>query len=270
MEGGVSRGGAGEVKVAGAATVGLLRSCPGREIAPMNQARRRGAGSAGLGGWLGLIALVLAGILTPARAQNTPDSVDALRRELINAREEIRQLREENARLRGERPAAPASALTPVATAAGPFVPAPTPASASSSAAPVVVLPAPMAEGSAVTVDQLLADYRVSALAGDARFKGRRLRVSGTVHSFKKAFVGLGWTVQMKATDQLGMVRCQVQFPGISDFRPYPPTLILEGRRPFREWRPLLQQGEKAEFEGVCEGIDEAVIAFRECKPVAP
>ncbi|MCC6232570.1 MAG: hypothetical protein IT580_07995 [Verrucomicrobiales bacterium] len=235
----------------------------------MNVPRGHRAGSQR---WVALLMMGVAGLVLglspglPARGQASGSSEESLRRELQKARDEIRQLQEENARLKGKRPEAPTA---PAGAAA-----VPVPTSAVSAPAPdgsrVVTIPAPVEEGTEVTVERLLADYQASAIAGDARYKGRRLRVSGRVHSFKKAFVGLGWTVQLKAADQLGLVRCQVQFPGISDFRPYPPTLILEGRRPFREWKPLLQQGEKAMFEGVCEGIDDAVIGFKECRPATP
>lgn len=225
----------------------------------------------GLGRLGGLILGLALGGLTwfPSVAQS-PSGEEALRRELEKARQEIRQLQEENARLKGERAVSPATVPVPAASAP-PAVPAAVaPTSGAVAAVPTITVPAPIPEGAEVSVEQMLADYRTSALAGDARYKGRRVRISGKVHSFKKAFVGLSWTVQLKANDQLGLVRCQVQFPGISDFRPYPPTSILEGRRPFREWQPLLRQGEKAVFEGMCEGIDDAVIVLKDCKPVAP
>ena len=45
-------------------------------------------------------------------------------------------------------------------------------------------MPAPIAEGTQVTVGQLLEDYRTSALAGDARYKGRRVGSFGQAASY--------------------------------------------------------------------------------------
>lgn len=247
----------------------------------------RGARGSGAGpGWM--ISLMAAFCLAFAAGVNgaesgSGDEVQRLRDELEKARQEIRQLREENARLKGPAPAvAPAVGATPApapAAAAGtPAAAAPVPASPAAPAtapAPAVapgsiVLPAPIAEGATVTVAQLLEDYRTSALAGDAKYKGRRFRIEGKVHSFKKPFVSLVWPVQLQGSDSLGLVRCHVSFPGITDFRPSATNRVLEGRRPFKEWQVLLQHGQTVVLEGDCTGIDDAVVVFKNCKPVKP
>lgn len=218
--------------------------------------------------WLALVFLAVPALLGPGvRAQSTDAETRALREELEKARLEIQQLKEENARLRGTAPvAAPVAQDAAVAAAA---VPARQGAAGAAPAnAGAITLPAPVAQGELVTVEQVLADYRASALAGDAKYKGQRLRVRGVVQGFKKNFAGLSWAVNLSSGDKLGLVRCIVSFPGISDYRPATESArILEGRRPFREWQVLLQQGEPITFEGVCTGIDDAVVVFKECRP---
>lgn len=218
-----------------------------------------------------VLSLVLAaGWLPPALGQDATGEEKALREELEKARREIERLREENARLKGGQTSVPATSPAPAAPGVGAIPvssPVAVPAAVSGG---TVVLPAPAAEGSLVSLEQLLAEYQTSALAGDARYKGRRFRIEGKVHDFKKAFVGLGWTVHLKAGDRLGLARCQVSFPGISDFKPSTNNAILEGRRPFQEWNVLLQRGQPVVFEGVCEGIDDAVVSFRNCRPAGP
>lgn len=90
------------------------------------------------------------------------------------------------------------------------------------------------------------------------------------MQSFKKPFVTLIWTVNLQGGDRLGLVRCHVSFPGISDFRPSANNRVLEGRRPFKAWHVLLQQGQSVVLEGECAGIDDAVVVFKNCRPVAP
>lgn len=216
---------------------------------------------------LGWVLIGLACGSGPGASAQAPatDEVRQLREELEKARREIESLKAENARLR----AAPAPAPATQPAAADPGSGAPGRSASVAPAAGSIVLPAPVADGERVTLERLLADYQASALAGDARYKGRRLQVDGTVRSFKKAFVGLGWSVSLGADDQLGMVRCAVSFPGISDFRPDSGGRVLEGRRPFREWNTLLRTGDRVVFEGVCAGIDGAVIVMKECRPVA-
>jgi len=197
-----------------------------------------------------------------------------LREDLEKARQEIERLKEENARLKGTPPSAVPAPTTTVAPKAIP--PSSRPANdVPSVTAPgvtptpsTVAVPAPVADGALVTAMQLLADYSASAVGGDARYKGRRFRIEGTVRSFKKVFVAMGWDVHLEGQDTLGSIRCRVSFPGISDFRGEG-TSILEGRRPFREWKPLLAKGEKTVLEGVCLGMDDGAIVFRECRPSA-
>lgn len=208
-----------------------------------------------------------------------PTAPSGLQEELEKARREIERLQAENARLRGERNAAPATpdlAPTPVPPPTPAVIAAPTPPSAVpppitgglvQPASGLIVLPAPVADGETVRVEQLLADYRASAVGGDARYKGRRLRLAGTVRSFKKVFVSMSWDVQLEAGDALGVVRCRTTFPGISDFRGEGGS-ILEGRRPFRAWQTLLSKGDPVVLEARCEGLDGAVIAFKEGRPV--
>ena len=213
------------------------------------------------------------GLGPSALAQTSPAQHERqLREDLEKARQEIERLKEENARLRGTPPAvvptqpppevpksippAPKSAGQVPPTAAPPVTPTPS----------TVAVPAPVADGAVVSAMQLLADYSASAIGGDARYKGRRFRIEGTVRSFKKVFVAMGWDVHLEGQDTLGTIRCRVSFPGISDFRGEGAS-ILEGRRPFREWKPLLAKGDKTVLEGVCLGMDDGAIVFRECRP---
>jgi hypothetical protein len=205
--------------------------------------------------------LLLAGTLLSARAAD-PAGQDQLRDELRRARQEIQALREENARLRGAAPAAPAA---PPAVAA-PGLPA---APAAGTPVTIVAL-APLAEGEGVTLDRLVADYRQSALAADARYQGRRFRLAGTVDGFKKPFVGAVWGVTLRSGDAFGRVQADVGFPGISDFRLAAGDTELWGRRPFRAETLLARVGGELTLEGVCEGLDDGVIRFKKARPAAP
>lgn len=192
-----------------------------------------------------------------------PSEVERLRMELEQARQEIQQLREENARLRSLGGVSPVSVPAtggvevPVAATSGQ-----TPAVGWSASA----LPAPVAEGSLVSMDQLLADYGANALVADARYRGRRIRLEGTVHGFKKVFVGMTWVVLLQADHRLGQVRATVNFPGISDFRVSADDKRLEGRRPFKAWQTLVEVGRPMELEGTVEGLDGSVILVKDAK----
>lgn len=199
------------------------------------------------------------------------DDSRKLKEELEKVRRENELLRQENARLKGAAPVAvPVAPAISVSTPnAAPTSPAtPTAVSASAASARTVVIPAPIEEGSRVTMEEILSDYQTSSLAGDAKYKGRRFRLEGQVDSFKKAgFIGMNWAIQLKAKDRLGAVRCKTSFPGISDFRPSPNGRLLEGRRPFKAWQVLLQQDQAIALEGVCEGIDDSVVVMKDCEP---
>jgi hypothetical protein len=202
-------------------------------------------------GWMTMVAVgwLGAGVL----GAQAPNEVERLRMELEQARQEIEQLREENARLRS------GGAVSPVATQSG-HSPA-----AVLSASP---LPAPVAEGSLVSMDQLLADYGASALVAEGRYRGRRIRLEGTAHGFKKVFVGMTWVVLLQADHRLGQVRATVNFPGISDFRLSADEKRLEGRRPFKAWQTLVEVGRPMELEGMVEGLDGSVILVKDAKVI--
>jgi hypothetical protein len=227
------------------------------------------------GSWLSLVSglrlAVLIGLAMCSLGAWAAEDPRKLKEELEKVRRENEFLRQENARLKGatenrSAPAAPAGLVTPPAPASGA-------SSGTSSATPppagarTVVIPAPIEEGSRVAVEEILGDYQTSTLAGDAKYKGRRLRIEGQVDSFKKGFVGLTWTIQLKAKDRLGAVRCKTSFPGISDFRPSPNSRLLEGRRPFKAWQVLLQQDQVLALDGICEGIDDSVVVMKDCEP---
>jgi hypothetical protein len=227
-----------------------------------------------------LSAMLVAGFAPRLRAQDTPASeaeVRALREELQRAKAEAQALKDENARLRNQAPgaapiaaAAPAPAAIPATGGSPPpaSVPAATLVPASPLRSGAITLPAPVAEGTAVSVDQLLQEYRTSTLGGDARYKGRRIQLAGTVRGFKKTFVGLSWIVELQAGDKLGIVRCTVSFPGLSDFRPSQGNRLLEGRKPFRAWQKILETGETLVVEGEVGGVDGAVVLLKDCRPV--
>ncbi len=210
-----------------------------------------------------MLAVFAASVVT-GKAQAVADEVRQLRDELTKARQEIQALREENVRLKGG--AAAAASGVPAAVGAGPA--ASSGASRSASGAVTITIPAPVAEGTSVGVEQLLGEYRTSTLAGDARYKGRKFRLEGDVHSFKKNFVGLGWIVEIQGGDRLGLVRCHLSFPGLSDFQPMQGGRVLEGRRPFREWHKILGVGDRLVVEGVGAGVDGAVVVLKDCHPV--
>lgn len=220
-------------------------------------------------------ALMVVALPVASRAQDSAAEVRQLRRELEEARRQIQVLQEENARLRAGQgqviPALPTGAPSPsvVPSANSVGTPSTSPLVAPGPSPGTLVVPAPLPDGTLVTVEQLLADYSASALAGDARYKGRRLRVQGKVEGFEKVFVRLNWIVELQAPDRLGAVRAQVTFPGISDFRPSESAGVLEGRRPFKAWQVLLRRGETVVLEGVCEGIRDAVIVLKDARPAA-
>lgn len=218
------------------------------------------------GGWARWGALGLALCLFPGGAwgQAAPSATDEatrLRQALEQAREEIRVLREENARLRSGA-GAPVAVVPP---AASPVV---TTAPMAGVAPGQVVLPVAIEDGASVSVEQLLADYRQSTLAGDARYKGRRFRLEGTVRGFKRTFGGLTWLVELQSKGQLGLVRCSVSVPGMSDFRPAQGGRVLEARRPFKAWQTILTVGESFVLEGMGAGVDDAVVVMKDCHPV--
>ncbi|MCC7377644.1 MAG: hypothetical protein IT581_23485 [Verrucomicrobiales bacterium] len=227
------------------------------------------------GRWLSLVRpmpwVVLIGLAVSSLGAGAADDSRTLKEELEKVRRENEILRQENARLKGAAPAAvpvaPAvSVSTPSAAPASPVTPAA--GTAAVGGARTVVIPAPVEEGSRVTMEELLSDYQTSSMAGDAKYKGRRFRIEGQVDSFKKAgFIGMNWAIQLKAKDRLGAVRCKTSFPGISDFRPSPNGRLLEGRRPFKAWQVLLQQDQAIALEGVCEGIDDSVVVMKDCEP---
>lgn len=221
-------------------------------------------GGGNSGRWMGWMTIAAmgwwgAGVLG---AQGLSE-VERLRSELEQARQEIQALRKENARLRGEGTDSSAAALV----TAGGVVPglAPTgvtPTVASSG----LILPAPVAEGSTITIDQLLADYGASAMAAEARYRGRRIRLEGTAQGFRKVFVGMTWGVLLQADNRLGQVRASVHFPGISDFRSSADEKRLEGRRPFKAWQTLVEVGQPIVVEGVVEGLDGSVVVVKDGK----
>ncbi|MBL9126603.1 MAG: hypothetical protein JNL97_03095, partial [Verrucomicrobiales bacterium] len=163
-----------------------------------------------------LVLLLVFGVSLPQvrlRAQEPTPRERELLRELDDARREIERLRTELGRLQGT-PSAPdatrrvaPSASDPAPQARTPVAPAP---GAAAPAGQGIVLPAAVAEGSRVTAAELLADYRASGLGGDARYKGRRFEVAGTVRTFKKVFASLTWEVELEAGDALGLIRCRV------------------------------------------------------------
>lgn len=199
------------------------------------------------------------------------DEVKRLREELRQAREEIRLLREENARLRGGTPpSAPASVSVPVTGSPAPGGGVATSGPASTGIvvpAGSVVMPPPIEEGASVTVEQLLSEYRQSTLAGDARYKGRRFRLEGTVRGFKKTFGGLTWIVELQSEGQLGLVRCSFSVPGFSDYRAG--DRVLEGRRPFKAWERVLVVGERLKIEGTGAGVNDAMVVMKDCRPAS-
>ncbi|MBL9134697.1 MAG: hypothetical protein JNK85_02465 [Verrucomicrobiales bacterium] len=221
--------------------------------------------------WLGLRSLgrvlVLIGVAGISLGAWAADDARKLKEELEKVRRENELLRQENERLKGS-VTSPSASPAPVVPPAPSASPTPT-VGTSGAGARTVVIPAPVADGTRVAVAELLADYQTSALAGDAKYKGRRLQIEGQVDSFKKGFIGLSWTVQLKAADRLGAVRCKTSFPGISDFRPSPNGRLLEGRRPFKPWHVLLQQDQTVVLEGICDGIDDSVVVMEDCKPVS-
>lgn len=189
-----------------------------------------------------------------------------LERELEKARREIEALKAEIRGLRGETAVPPTPRPVVVEQVPG--------ASASASQGLVVPktsgpvesgLPTPVPEGGRVEVATLLADYRASGWGGDAKYRGRRFEIAGTVRSFKKVFASMTWEVELEAGGALGLVRCRVTFPGISDFRGEE-SPILEGRKPFRAWESLISRGGPVVLAGRCDGMDGAVIQFRECR----
>lgn len=230
----------------------------------------------GLANWAVLLVLTFFAGGLGARSASA-DEVKQLREELAKARQEIQVLREENARLKGTSVQAPGAPASPAGVVAVP-VPAPGVGVAAPSgvvsaspgvAAPgTITVPAPIAEGASVTVEQLLGEYRTSTLAGDARYKGRRFRLEGTVRSFKKTFAGMSWVVELQGGDRLGLVRGTVGFPGISDFQPAQGGRVLEGRRPFKAWQKLLEIGDRFTVEGLGAGVDGAVVVLKDCRPV--
>ncbi|MFN0068275.1 MAG: OB-fold protein [Limisphaerales bacterium] len=210
------------------------------------------------------LATALLLTLPPCLAAGTDADV-RLRQELEQAQQRIRQLEEENARLRGTPPPAAPVGLPPaVAT------PATAPAAAGTPAAVTVVTMPPLTEGETVTLDQLIADYRQSQLAADARYQGRRFRVRGTVEQIAKVFAMLQFDVTLRGQDPLARAQAKVTFPGISDVRLTPNGAELFGRRPFKAELPLLRAGEEFEFEGEFEGLEGGVLRFNKAKPVAP
>lgn len=223
-------------------------------------------------------ALLLFAALPELRAADEPTTADEsrrLRQEIERAQQQILQLQDENARLRGIQATAVPVVAPPASTATLP------PAGGSSSVAvasgagatpvsvTVVTMP-PLAEGETVTVDQLLADYRQSTLAADSRYKGRRFLVRGTVGQIEKVFVVLQFDVTLRGQDPLARARTRMTFPGISDVRLTPDQRELYGRKPFKAERLLLRLGEEILFEGECEGLDNGVLHFRKAQPVSP
>lgn len=202
-----------------------------------------------------LSALLVAPVLLAAETPGT-DENQRLRQELERAQQQIRQLQDENTRLRGTR----APAIAPAAVSAPPAAGA-TPVSVT-----VITMP-PLAEGETVTVDQLLADYRQSTLAADSRYKGRRFLVRGTVEQIEKIFAMLQFEVSFRGEDPLARVRTRLSFPGVSDVRQTPDLRELYGRKPFKAERLLLRSGEEFAFEGECEGLDNGVLRFRKAQP---
>jgi hypothetical protein len=204
-----------------------------------------------------LTGLCLLLLFVAARAAADPAELEKLRDELRQAREEIRVLREENARLRGAAPAPAAS------------VGQPPPAAAPAGSPVAIVTLAPLADGEVVPLDRLLADYRQSALAADARYKGRRFAVRGTVNGFEKPFVGLRWGVILRGADAFGRVQAKVSFPGLSDLRQAADDTELWGRRPFKPENLLARVGDEIILEGDCDGLDDGVIRFNDARPAA-
>lgn len=195
--------------------------------------------------------LLLAAVTGPVVSA---DEADDLRRELERARQRIQQLEEENARLRGAAP--PAAMVSPAPAAGG------TPATFT-----VVTLP-PLAEGEVVTLDRLFADFRQSQLAADTRYRGRTLRVRGTVERIAKVFAMMQFEVTLRGEDPVGRAQANVTFPGISNVRLTPNGRELHGNRPFKAEQVLLRADEVFEFEGEFVGLEGGVLRFRKARPV--
>lgn len=189
-----------------------------------------------------------------------------LRQDLEQARQRIRQLEDENARLRGTPPATAPPAGLPAAVT----TPAAAPAAAGTPVAVTVVTMPPLAEGETVTLDQLIADYRQSQLAADARYQGRRFGVRGTVEQIAKVFAMLQFDVTLRGQDPLARAQAKLTFPGISDVRLTPNGAELFGRRPFKPEHLLLRAGEELVFEGDFDGLKNGVLLFRKAQPATP
>lgn len=193
--------------------------------------------------------LLLAAAAGPAASA---DEAGDLRRELERARQRIAELEQENARLRGGGPAVPDAAGPAAGGAPATFT--------------VVTLP-PLAEGKAVTLDRLIADFRQSQLAADTRYRGRTLRVRGTVERIAKVFAMMQFEVTLRGEDPVGRALAVTTFPGVSNVRLTPDGRELHGSRPFKAERLLLRAGEVFEFEGEFEGIEGGVLRFRKARP---
>lgn len=202
--------------------------------------------------------LLLAALAGPAA---TADEADDLRRELERARQRIQQLEGENALLRGAAPAVPPAA---VATPGLVAVPA---AGVTPATFTLVTLP-PLAEGEVVTLDRLFADFRQSQLAADTRYRGRTLRVRGTVERIAKVFAMMQFEVTLRGEDPVGRAQANVTFPGISNVRLTPNGRELHGSRPFKAEQLLLRTDDVFEFEGEFEGLEGGVLRFRKARPV--
>lgn len=221
-----------------------------------------------------VLALLILTVPPLASAAAESNQVQRLQEELDRAKTEIERLREENARLRGEVPPPPSStpaslapARTTVPSTPVPS-PAPYPAGVRQPVAPAVQLPAPV-ENELVPIEQLVNDYRTSTLGADARYRGATFRLQGAVQSFRKVFAGMNWHVQLQGDDPLGVARCTVTFPGISDFQVSSDEKSLLGRRPFKPWHSLIAVGERCVVQGTCEGLKESSIVMRDCRLVS-
>jgi hypothetical protein len=220
---------------------------------------------------MSLPVIVLALFLAPVCLAHDTDEMERLRRELDDARREIRVLREENARLRGLH-GAPESARDDAgpedeagAQRSLPRRDLATPGSEASAA--LAVARDPIEEGSLVSADQLLAECATSLRAAEARYRGRRFRVAGIATVFAKTFTEGLWKVQLKGTDVMGVIRCDVRLPGFLELRLSSDGSLI-GRRDARSWETLMGVGEEAIIEGTFARARDDGVLMKNCELV--
>ena len=186
-----------------------------------------------------------------AKADSVEEENIRLRKQLRETHLELERLRQENATLRGISSVGNRadSVRGPKTNAVEPHWTAPT-------------------TNEVLTAQALIDHYRADPLGADARFKGKRFRVRGTVERIEPPHIGLTYTLFLRGTDGFGLIQCSTKSPGITAVSLSKDGQTLFGEPFFKKVVALAIIGRESTMEGTCLGLRDGRLHFDKCRTI--